>query len=88
MVVAAADYYRSGYPSIIITNFSNQMLALYHNERNGLFVDESPHSYIGRVSLLTLGFGCFFFDYDLYGWPDIHTRTTIRRRHRDTFSLA
>jgi enediyne biosynthesis protein E4 len=24
-----------------------------------------------RASLLTLGFGCFFFDYDLDGWPDI-----------------
>jgi hypothetical protein len=72
MGVAAADYDRSGYPSIIVTNFSNQMLAFYHNERNGLFVDEAPHSEVGRASLLTLGFGCFFFDYDLDGWPDIY----------------
>jgi hypothetical protein len=71
MGVDAADYDRSGYPSAIITNFSNQMLALYHNEHNGLFVDEAPHSDIGRATLLTLGFGCFFFDYDLDGWPDI-----------------
>jgi hypothetical protein len=72
MGVDAADYDRSGYPSVIITNFSNQMLALYHNEHNGLFVDEAPHSEIGRATLLTLGFGCFFFDYDLDGWPDIY----------------
>jgi hypothetical protein len=72
MGVAAADYDRSGYPSLIVTNFSNQMLAFYHNERNGLFVDEAPHSEVGRASLLTLGFGCFFFDYDLDGWPDIY----------------
>jgi hypothetical protein len=72
MGVAAADYDRSSYPSLIVTNFSNQMLALYHNERNGLFVDEAPHSEVGRASLLTLGFGCFFFDYDLDGWPDIY----------------
>ncbi|MGA8224760.1 MAG: CRTAC1 family protein [Candidatus Acidiferrales bacterium] len=71
MGVDAADYDRSGYPSVIITNFSNQMLALYHYEHNGLFVDEAPHSDIGRATLLTLGFGCFFFDYDLDGWPDI-----------------
>ena len=71
MGVDAADYDRSGYPSVIITNFSNQMLALYHNEHNGLFVDEAPHSDIGHATLLTLGFGCFFFDYDLDGWPDI-----------------
>jgi len=72
MGVAAADYDRSGYPSLVVTNFSNQMLAFYHNERNGLFVDEAPHSEVGRASLLTLGFGCFFFDYDLDGWPDIY----------------
>jgi hypothetical protein len=47
------------------------MLSLYHNEGNGLFVDEAPRSEIGRASLLTLGFGCFFFDYDLDGWPDV-----------------
>jgi enediyne biosynthesis protein E4 len=67
----AADYDRSGRPSIIISNFSNQMMALYHNEGNGLFVDEAPRTNLGRESLLTLGFSCFFFDYDLDGWPDI-----------------
>ena len=84
MGIDAADYDRSGYPGILITNFSNQMLALYHNEKNGLFVDEAPQSEIGRASLLTLGFGCFFFDYDLDGWPDIfinngHIEDSIER---------
>jgi enediyne biosynthesis protein E4 len=71
MGVDAADYDHSGHPSVMITNFSNQMLSLYHNEGQGLFVDEAPQSAIGRATLLTLGFGCFFFDYDLDGWPDI-----------------
>jgi hypothetical protein len=71
MGVDAADYDHSGNPSLLITNFSNQMLSLYHNEGKGLFVDEAPRSDIGRASLLTLGFGCFFFDYDLDGWPDV-----------------
>ena len=71
MGVDAADYDRSGRPSIVIGNFSNQMMALYHNEGNTLFVDEAPRSDVGRKSLLTLGFGCFFFDYDNDGWPDI-----------------
>ncbi len=71
MGVDAADYDRSGRPSIIIGNFSNQMMALYHNEGNGLFVDEAPRSEVGRKSLLTLAFGCFFFDYDNDGWLDI-----------------
>jgi enediyne biosynthesis protein E4 len=71
MGVDAADYDRSGAASILITNFANQMLSLYHNEGKGLFVDEAPRSEVGRATLLTLGFGCFFFDYDLDGWPDI-----------------
>jgi hypothetical protein len=71
MGVDAADYDRSGHASLIITNFSNQMLSLYHNEGNGLFVDEAPRSDVGRATLVTLGFGCFFFDYDNDGWPDI-----------------
>jgi len=71
MGVDAGDYDRSGHPSLIITNFANQMISLYHNEGNGLFVDEAPRSEVGRNTLVTLGFGCFFFDYDNDGWLDI-----------------
>lgn len=71
MGVDAADYDHTGRPSIVIGNFANQMLALYHNEGNGLFVDEAPRSEVGRKSLLTLGFATLFFDYDNDGWIDI-----------------
>jgi hypothetical protein len=71
MGVDASDYDHSGYPSVLITNFSNQMVSLYHNEGKGLFIDEARRSGIGSSTLLTLGFGCFFFDYDLDGWPDV-----------------
>jgi hypothetical protein len=67
----AADYDRSGHASILISNFANQMVSLYHNEGNSLFVDEAPQSEVGRATLVTLGFGCFFFDYDNDGWQDI-----------------
>jgi len=71
MGVDAADYDGSGRPSLIVGNFSNQMLGLYHNEGSGLFVDEAPMSSVGRASLLTLAFGAFFFDYDLDSRLDI-----------------
>jgi hypothetical protein len=71
MGVDSSDYDRSGRPHLLVGNFSNQMLALYHNEGSGLFVDEAPASTIGRSSLLCLAFGVFFFDYDLDGFPDI-----------------
>jgi hypothetical protein len=71
MGVDAGDYDGSGRPSLVIGNFSNEMMALYANEGNGLFIDEAPTSTIGKVSLLTLTFACFFFDYDLDGMLDI-----------------
>lgn len=67
----AADYDHSGRADLLIGNFANQMLGLYHNEGKGFFVDEAPASTVGRSSLLSLTFGAFFFDYDLDGWDDI-----------------
>jgi hypothetical protein len=71
MGVDAADYDASGRPSVVIGNFSNEMMALYHNEGGLLFIDEAATAGIGRPSLLTLTFACFFFDFDLDGRPDI-----------------
>jgi hypothetical protein len=67
----AADYSGSGRPSLVIGNFSNEMLGLYHNEGGGLFIDEAPSSTVGQASLLTLTFAAFFLDFDLDGRLDI-----------------
>lgn len=72
MGVDAADYDRIGRESLIIGNFSNEMLNLYHNEGD-FFIDDAPIAQIGHSSLLTLTFGCFFFDFDLDGYVDIFT---------------
>jgi hypothetical protein len=87
MGVDAADQDGSGRASIIIGNFSNEMMGLYVSDKNGLFIDEAPRSAVGRSSLLTLTFGCFFFDYDLDGWLDIfaangHVADDIERVQR------
>ena len=80
----AADYDNSGLPSLVVTNFSQQMVGLYRNEGHGFFVDEAPQSAVGKSSRLTLGFGCFFFDVDLDGRLDLlvangHIDETITR---------
>ncbi|HEV2231775.1 MAG TPA: CRTAC1 family protein [Terriglobia bacterium] len=67
----AADYDNSGLPSLVVTNFSNQMVGLYRNEGHGFFIDEAPQSAVGKSTRLTLGFGCFFFDFDLDGLLDL-----------------
>ncbi len=71
MGIDAGDFDRSGYPSLAIGNFSNQMMGLYHNERNRFFIDVAPATTIGRSSLLSLSFGLFFLDFDLDGLEDI-----------------
>ncbi len=71
MGVDAADFDGSGRQSLVIGNFSHEMMALYANEGNGLFTDEAPASTIGKASMLKLTFASFFFDYDLDGRLDI-----------------
>jgi hypothetical protein len=71
MGVDAGDYDRTGRQHLVVGNFANEMIGLYHNEGTGLFVDEAPRSAVGRESLLSLTFGVFFFDYDLDGYLDI-----------------
>lgn len=67
----AADYDRSGRPHIVVGNFVNEMLGLYHNENGALFRDVAPRSEVGRASLLAVTWATFFFDADLDGWLDI-----------------
>lgn len=73
MGVDAADYDRSGRSHLVVGNFANEMIGLYHNEGNGVFIDEAPRTAAGRASLLMLTWAAFFFDYDLDGWLDIFT---------------
>lgn len=84
----AADYDRSGRPHLLVGNFSKQMMALYHNEGNGLFSDVAPATALARASLRDVTFGAFFFDYDLDGFPDIfavngHIEPDINRTQTD-----
>jgi hypothetical protein len=67
----AADVDNSGFPSLVIGNFTNESMSLYRNDGSGLFVDESPRSGIGPITAQSLTFGCFFMDYDLDGLLDI-----------------
>jgi hypothetical protein len=71
MGIDAGDYDGSGRESLVIGNFSNEMISLYHNEGRGFFIDAAPVSEVGRASLLTLAFAAFFFDVDLDGRQDI-----------------
>jgi enediyne biosynthesis protein E4 len=66
-----ADYELSGRPGLVIGNFTNESLSLYHNDGSGLLTDKSITSGIEGPSAKSLTFSVFFVDYDLDGLPDI-----------------
>ncbi len=70
MGIDACDYDNNGKESLIIGNFSNQGLNLYHNE-GAAFRDVNGQTGILKATLLSLTFGCFFMDFDNDGWRDI-----------------
>ena len=71
MGVDAGDYDGTGRQGIVIGNFTNESMALYHNDGTGLCTDEAPNSGIGKTSAQSLTFAVFFFDYDLDGLLDV-----------------
>lgn len=82
MGVDVADFENSGRSGIVITNFDNEMIGLYHYAGRG-YDDVAMQVGLGAASRNTLGFGCVFFDVNLDGRLDIavangHIDETVR----------
>jgi enediyne biosynthesis protein E4 len=67
----AGDFDHSGRQSLVVGNFTNEGMTLYHNDGSGLFSDQSLAAGVSEPSLNSLTFGSFFFDYNLDGLLDI-----------------
>ena len=63
----------TGQPSVIIGHFSKEMIGLYRQVGDGLFVDRAVPAMVGRPSFPTLTFGLCLFDADLDGDLDLFT---------------
>jgi hypothetical protein len=70
MGVDTGDFDNDGKVDFLITNFSEESNALYHQEATG-FRDISFASGMGAKTLMYLGFGTGFLDYDRDGWLDL-----------------
>jgi len=83
MGIDAADFDNSGADGIAITNFDNEMMALYRPSRSGGFSDSAIKAGVGQASRESLGFGCAFLDIELDGRLDLaavngHIDETVR----------
>src|SRR5208283_1504180 len=88
MGIDVADYDNSGNPGIVVTNFDDEMIALYRTGGPGVFSDVAMKTGIGQASRNSLGFGCAFFDADLDGRLDLiaangHIDETVRNIRRN-----
>jgi enediyne biosynthesis protein E4 len=73
MGVDAADYDGSGRPSLLVTNYENELHALYrNNSRDGklLFSYSTYAAGLASLGRHYVGFGASFFDLDNDGWQD------------------
>jgi hypothetical protein len=72
MGVDAADFDGSGHFSLLVTNFQNEIHALYRNRGRAEFVYASRRTGIAALAgLIYVGWGVGFIDYDRDGAEDI-----------------
>ncbi|MBZ5621541.1 MAG: CRTAC1 family protein [Acidobacteriia bacterium] len=83
MGVDVGDFDNSGVSGIAITNFDNEMMALYRPTSRSAYTDIAVKAGIGQASRESLGFGCAFLDVNLDGHLDLvavngHIDETVR----------
>jgi len=84
MGIDAADFTNAGLEGIAITNFDNEMMALYLPSKAATYNDAAMASGVGQASRDSLGFGCAFLDINLDGRLDLlavngHIDETVRQ---------
>lgn len=78
MGVDAADYNQTGRPSLLVSNYENELHALYRNDCRGdkiVFQYASAIAHLAVLGRSTVGWGAGFLDLDRDGWDDLFIAT-------------
>ncbi|MCS7022834.1 MAG: CRTAC1 family protein [Gemmataceae bacterium] len=84
MGLDAADYNRSGLASLIVTNYENELPALYKNrstDKQIRFLYDTMPSGLAVIGGTYVSWGVGFFDFDNDGWPDLFIVSGHAIRH-------
>jgi hypothetical protein len=71
MGLAVGDYMNNGLVDLLVTDFSDDYKALYHNDGDASFTEVADQAGITRMAVPFVGWGAGFPDYDNDGWKDI-----------------
>ncbi|MGD0629241.1 MAG: CRTAC1 family protein [Terracidiphilus sp.] len=71
MGLAVGDYMNNGLVDLLITDFSDDYKALYHNDGDASFTEVADQAGITQMAVPFVGWGAGFPDYDNDGWKDI-----------------
>ncbi len=73
MGLAVGDYMNNGLVDMLVTDFSDDYKALYHNDgrRRASFTDVADEAGITQMAVPFVGWGDGFPDYDNDGWKDM-----------------
>ncbi len=71
MGLAVGDYLNNGLLDLLVTDFSDDYKALYHNDGEASFTDVANEAGIAQIPVPFVGWGDGLIDYDNDGWKDI-----------------
>jgi hypothetical protein len=71
MGLAVGDYNNDGLVDLLVTDFSDDFKALYHNDGDASFTDVADQAGITQMTIPFVGWGDGFLDFDNDGWKDI-----------------
>jgi enediyne biosynthesis protein E4 len=71
MGLAVGDYLNNGLVDLLVTDFSDDYKALYHNDGEASFTEIASEAGIAQIPVPFVGWGDGFVDFDNDGWKDL-----------------